>query len=83
VATGRRRRSRNPRGSQGGDVVLKILPWVAIGGLFYLMAQNAGKVKAANAVATAVTPGNTVVVGGGCAALPTDFGTTNTSCCWG
>jgi len=28
------------------------LPWLAIGGLLYLMAQNAGKVKAASGTST-------------------------------
>jgi hypothetical protein len=57
-------------------VVLKILPWVAIGGLFYLMAQNAGKVKSANATSSA--GGGTIA--SSCGGATTDFGVTGN--CW-
>lgn len=71
-----RRRRRNPRKSGGGSVSISgLLPWIAIGGLLYLMAQNAGKVKAAPAGAS--TAGCTAPgTGGG----TTDFGVTGQ--CW-
>jgi hypothetical protein len=72
-----RRRYRNPRKGSGSSVITGLLPWVAIGGLLYLMAQNAGKVKATPAVTAA---------GVGCCTQPgrgggiTDFGVTGQ--CW-
>jgi len=73
VAIGRRRRFRNPRG--GGTGIAKLLPWVAIGGLLYLMAQNAGKVKAAGGTtASAPVAGS---VGNNCGG--NDFGVSG---CW-
>lgn len=73
MAIGRRRRFRNPRGG-GGSAVARVLPWLAIGGLLYLMAQNASKVKGATAL-----PASTAATGAGCS-LPNDFGVTST--CW-
>jgi hypothetical protein len=75
VAHTRRRRYRNPRRGGGSSGIAVLLPWVAIGGLLYLMAQNAGKVKAAPSIAATggcTQPGT----GGG----TTDFGVTGQ--CW-
>lgn len=71
MATGKRRRFRNPRGG-GGSIVTTLLPWVAIGGLLYLMAQNAGKLK------TPAQAGSASAVGAG--GTQVDFGVT--SQCW-
>jgi hypothetical protein len=73
MAIGRRRRFRNPRGG-GGSTVARVLPWLAIGGLLYLMAQNASKVKGA----TPALPASSAATAG--CALPNDFGTTTG--CW-
>lgn len=63
----------------GGSGLMKVLPYLAIGGLLYLMAQNAGKLKTSSgtAVSTAPpvgTPGNNCGTN--------DFGVTG-GCCWG
>lgn len=70
MAIGRRRRFRNPKG--GGFHIAHLLPWVAIGGLVYLMAQNSAKVKAAAGAAPAPAP---ACAGG----VTNDFGVTG---CW-
>ena len=68
----RRRRSRNPKG--GGSGIARVLPWLAIGGLLYLMAQNAGKVSGKAAAA----PSSSAA---GCAGgVTNDFGTA--AGCW-
>jgi len=74
-----RHRYRNPRRSGGSSGIAVLLPWVAIGGLLYLMAQNAGKVKGTTTTASATG-------GVGCCTQPgrgggiTDFGVTGS--CW-
>jgi hypothetical protein len=78
VAIGRRLRFRNPRGGgSGGSAVGKVLPWLAIGGLLYLMAQNSAKVKAAGGTTTTSAAPSAGSVGNnaGC----NDFGVTG---CW-
>jgi hypothetical protein len=54
----------------------KLLPWLAIGGLLYLMAQNAGKLKASSSTAAAAPPAGSP--GANCGT--NDFGVT--SGCW-
>ena len=44
-------------------MLTSVLPWLAIGGLLYLMAQNAGKVKAASVPASSSAAGCTSVCG--------------------
>jgi hypothetical protein len=50
--------------------VLQVLPWVAIGALVYLMAQNANKVKAAAPSAAGSSSGS------GTSSIPACFGLT-------
>lgn len=52
---------------------MTLLPWVALGGLFYLMAKNSAKVATAGTAATS-TPAAT------CSGLVTDFGVANANC---
>jgi hypothetical protein len=76
MATGRRHRFSNPRGAgRGSTGIGKVLPWLAIGGLLYLMAQNASKVKASSG-APAMPSAGSVGNNAGC----NDFGTSG---CWG
>jgi hypothetical protein len=71
----RRRRFRNPRGKSGGSVLAVLVPWALAGGLLYLMAQNASKVKSSSAAAPSGS-GRAVPAASCC------FGVTNT-CGWG
>jgi hypothetical protein len=54
---------------------MAVLPYVAIGGLLYLMAKNAGAVKSAATTTTAPPTGS---VGNNCGT--NDFGVNNPSC---
>ena len=62
--------------SKSGSGVMAVLPYLAIGGLLYLMAKNAGNVKAA-APAMPAAPG-AGTVGNNCGT--NDFGVNNPSC---
>jgi hypothetical protein len=64
--------------SKSGSVIARILPYVAVGGLLYLMAQNASKVKAAGSSGAAVPlpPAGSPTNNAGC----NDFGVNNASC---
>ena len=80
MAITRRRRFRNPRGGSG---IAALLPWVAVGGLLYLMAQNAGKVKAAGpgtATGPVITPAGGGSASGVAAGNAACFGVTSPSC---
>lgn len=57
---------------------MSVLPYVAVGGLLYLMAKNASKVKSAPGGAIAPPSAGSVGNNAGC----NDFGTTGSSCCW-
>jgi hypothetical protein len=73
MAIGRRRRFRNPRGGSG---LAKVLPYLAIGGLLYLMAKNAPAAKGATSTTTVGPAAGSV--GNNCGG--TDFGTSGG--CW-
>lgn len=68
-------RYRNPRGKNGATGLGRVLPWLAIGGLLYLMAQNAGKVRAASPGASSQPCAGSVGNNGGA----NDFGVCG---CW-
>jgi hypothetical protein len=57
---------------------MKVLPYLAIGGLLYLMAQNAGKLKTGSATTSTAPPVGSP--GNNCGS--NDFGVTG-GCCWG
>ena len=63
--------------SKSGSVIARVLPYLAVGGLLYLMAQNASKVKAAGSSGGAVLPpAGSPTNNAGC----NDFGVNNASC---
>jgi hypothetical protein len=63
--------------NKSGSSLARILPYLAVGGLLYLMAQNASKVKAAGGVLPS-TGAPAGAVGNNCGG--NDFGTTPG--CW-
>lgn len=72
MGTGRQRRFRNPKKYDAGGAVMKVLPWVAIAALVYLMGQNASKLKSGSGAVSTPSTGSA-----GCV----DFGVTS-SCAW-
>lgn len=64
--------------SKSGSGLVAVLPYVAVGGLLYLMIKNSGKLKASSAGAAALPPAQAGSVGNNCGA--NDFGAT--AGCW-
>jgi hypothetical protein len=63
--------------SKSGLTLGSLLPYVAVGGLLYLMAQNASKLKAASGGSVApLPPAGSPTNNAGC----NDFGVNNASC---
>jgi hypothetical protein len=64
--------------SKSGSVIARVLPYLAVGGLLYLMAQNASKLKAAGGGSggAVAAPAGSPTNNAGC----NDFGVNNTSC---
>lgn len=65
--------------SKNGSVIGKVLPYLAIGGLLYLMAKNSGKLALpAPTGAAAAAPVGSPTNNAGCV----DFGTAGCGNCW-
>jgi hypothetical protein len=58
--------------------LMSVLPYVAIGGLLYLMAKNAGKLQTTSAAPATTTPVGTP--GNNCGT--NDFGVGGSTICW-
>jgi hypothetical protein len=59
--------------------MVAVLPWLALGGLFYLMAKNSGKLASSGAaVSTVSPPAGTPANNAGC----NDFGAGGATSCW-
>jgi hypothetical protein len=63
--------------SKSGSGLMSVLPYVAIGGLLYLMAKNSSALK--SGTSTPATPAAAGTPGNNCGT--NDFGVTG-GCCW-